>query len=494
MSNQTQETTKKKDQLLDLNGLITKIPITKGKLICLVVAIIIPFLFAQISFGDYGEKAGLALGICISVVICMLAGLCSCGPAGALLCFLGIVTGILDTKVLTGSVGAGLFFQFVGLCIVGYGIESTPFGSRLSYTMLKKFGKKPRNIVIVILVATAALSSVISNFATLVLMSTIVHRLMQEMSVQPGKNKFGAACMLAVVAGAATGGMGFIQGSIGVNMYSINAIANSTAGGWTISAAQWAPIGWITLILLLPCMAIFYLKCIKFSDDDVQVPEASYYDSKLSELGSIGGSEIRWLIMIIALVVLMIKGVTTIKLMLIFAFLAVCPVIGVTNTRDAFSKAIPWEVVFSCATLSMIGNILNGNGVAAWMGDLIAPAVSGVSPLILMILLSGGAALMTNICVGGTYACIAVFISCMAPVIEQLGYNPAIILMPAIITISFTVCFYAQSTVYANYSYGYYDQKAPILPGALTCIAGVLISSLVCYFLAPVLWGTSILI
>lgn len=488
------ETLKQKDSLIDLSGLITKVPMTKGRIIALIIAIILPFVFNMISFGDYGEKAGLALGIVISTIICMLSGILTCGPAGALVCLLGILTGTLNPQSLTASVGAGLFFQFVGLCAVGYGIESTPFGSRLAYFLLAKFGKKPRNIFIVILIATAALSSVISNFATLVLMSTITHRLMQEIGVKPGKNKFGAACMLAVVAGAATGGMGFIQGSIGVNMYSINAIANSTQGGFTITAAQWAPIGWITLILLFPCMIFIYLKCVKFSNSDVDLPEGDYFKNKLAELGPIGGSEIRWLVMMAALVILMIKGVTTLNLMLLFTCLAVMPGIGVTNTRDVFTKAIPWEVVFSCATLSMLGTILNSNGVAAWLGDLITPIISGVSPLFIMLILAGGAALMTNVCIGGTYPTIAVFVSCMAPVVEQLGYNPAIVLMPAIIVISFTLCFFAQSTVYANYIYGYYDQKEPVLPGALTCIAGVIISSLVCYFLAPILWGTPLVL
>ena len=319
--------------------------------------------------------------------------------------------------------------------------------------------------------------------------ATIAHRILQEMGVKPG-NKFGAACMLAVVAGAATGGMGFLQGSIGVNMYSLNAIASSTKGGYTITAAQWAPIGWITLIILLPIMAVIYLKCVKFTGTDVKLPESSYYREKLHELGPIGGSEISWLVMMVTLVVLMIMGFTTLNLMLIFAFLAVCPGIGVTNTRDAFSKGIPWEVVFSCATLAMLGTILDANGVAVWLGNLLAPMLSGVSPLLMMLLLAGGAALMTNICIGGTYPTIAVFVSCTAPVIEMLGYSPAIILMPAIIAISFTICVYAQSTVYANYVYGYYDVKEPVLPGILTSAAGVIIASLVCYFLAPVLWGT----
>lgn len=493
MSN-SPETLKQKDSFIDFSGLITKIPMTKGKIICLIVAVILPFICSTISLPGAGEKAGIALGICLSVIVAMFGGVVSCGPAGAILCFLGIVTGTLQAQTLTGSVGAGLFFQFVGLCTVGYGIESTPFGSRLAYWLLKKFGKKPRNVVIILLVATAVLSSVISNFATLVLMSTITHRLMQEIGVQPGKSKFGAACMLAVVAGAATGGMGFIQGSIGVNMYSLNAIANSTAGGFTITAAQWAPIGWITLLLLLPCMAVIYLKCVKFTDKDVNLPDSAYFQQKLNDLGRIGGSEIRWLIMMIVLVVLMIKGINTLCLMLIFSFLAVCPGIGVTNTRDAFTKAIPWEVVFSCATLAMLGSILHANGVSTWLGNLLAPVLTSVSPLLMMILLAAGAALMTNVCIGGTYPTIAVFISCMAPVVETMGYNPAIILMPAIITISFTICVYAQSTVYTNYSYGYYDSKEPVLPGVLTCIAGVLISSLVCYFLAPVLWGTPLVL
>ncbi len=481
----------KRDSFIDFTGLITKIPLTKGKIICLIIAILLPFACSQLTLPGAGEKAGIALGICLSVIVAMFGGLVSCGPAGAILCFLGIITGTLDSATLTGSVGAGLFFQFVGLCTVGYGIESTPFGSRLAYLLLEKFGQKPRNVVIILLVATAVLSSMISNFATLVLMSTIAHRILQEMGIKPG-NKFGAACMLAVVAGACTGGMGFLQGSIGVNMYSLNAIASSTKGGYTITAAQWAPVGWITLIILLPIMAVVYLKCVKFSNTDINLPGTDYYRQKLYELGPVGGSEIRWLVMMISLVVLMIMGFTTLNLMLIFAFLAVCPGIGVTNTRDAFSKGIPWEVVFSCATLAMLGTILQANGVAAWLGDLLAPMLSGVSPLLMMLLLAAGAALMTNVCIGGTYPTIAVFISCTAPVIETLGYHPAIILMPTIIVISFTVCVYAQSTVYANYIYGYYDVKEPVLPGILTCIAGVIIASLVCYFLAPILWGTSL--
>jgi di/tricarboxylate transporter len=345
---------KQNDRFMDIVGLRSEIPLTKGKIICIIVAIATTVACVYLPLDSYGDKAGIALGLTVGVIILMLGGICSCGPAGAIFCFAAIVTGTLDMSVLTAAVGGGLFFQFVGLCIVGYGIEATPFGSRLAYIMLKVFGKNPKAVVVVILVATAVLSSLISNFATLVLMSAMTHKILTEIGHTPGSGRFGAACMLAVVAGASVGGIGFLQGSIGINMFSINAITTTTVGKFTITAGQWAAVGWITLILLLPCVAFIYLKCIKFDSKDVQLVGSDYYQQKLSELGAVGGSEWRWIIMIVSLVVLMIMGFNTVTLMLIYIFLAVCPGIGIVSTRDGFAKAIPWEVVFSCATTAMI--------------------------------------------------------------------------------------------------------------------------------------------
>jgi|GEM_PF-1076629 len=488
------ESAEKKDRFIDFGGLRSGIPLTKQKIIWIIAAIAVSVACSFISFEGYGDKAGIALGIIVGSIMLMLGGICSCGPAGAIFCFLTIVTGTLELSSLTASVGAGLFFQFVGLCIVGYGIEATPFGSRLAYIMLEKFGKNPKAVVVVMLVATAMLSSLISNFATLVLMSTITHRILTEIGQKPGDSKFGAACMLGVVVGASIGGMGFIQGSIGVNMFSINAIASGTVGNFTITAGQWAVVGWITLILLLPCVAFIYLGCIKFDSKDVQLVGTDFYRQKLKSLGSMGGSEWRWILMVVSLVVFMIKGFNTIQLMLIYTFLAVCPGIGIVSTRDAFTKAIPWEVVFSTATISMIGNVVNNNGIAKWLGDLILPVVSNVSPLIIMIVLAALAGVFINITTGTTYAAIAIFVTCTAPVIEAIGYNPSLVLMPTIIIISFMICFYAHATVYPNYSYGYYKAGDLVLPGALTVVVGVIISSLVCYLLAPTLWGVSLYI
>ncbi|MDR1914182.1 MAG: anion permease [Clostridiales bacterium] len=142
----------------------------------------------------------------------------------------------------------------------------------------------------------------------------------------------------------------------------------------------------------------------------------------------------------------------------------------------------------------MMGTVLSANGISTWLGDSILPFVSDTSPLVIMIVLAALAGVFVNITVGTTYAAIAIFITCTAPVIEVLGYNPSIVLMPTIIILSFMMCFYALPTVYPNFNYGYYKAGDAVLPGALTTAAGVVIACLVCYFLAPALWGASLYI
>lgn len=480
---------KNKNALLDLTGTSTGIEMTSKRIIAIICAVAAPLLCQFLPLAAYGEKAGLALGLVAATMILMLTHTVSVGPAGSLFCFTAVCTGLLDMGTLQTSVGNGLFFQCIGMCIVGYGIEATPFGARLTYTLLEKFGKNPKYIVVAILVATAILSSIISNFATAVLMVALIHKMLQEMGEQPGKSRFGAACMIAVVVGANTGGMGFINGSIGVNLFGIGQINAGTTGNYNITAAQWAMVGWITLIPLLIIASFVLLKSIKFEAKDVKVLETSYYKDKLTEMGRISGPEIRWLLMIGSLIVFMLLGFNTNKMMLIYIFLAVAPIVGVVSTREAFAKAVPWEIMYSMATMSMMGTVFNTSGIAKWIASLITPVLGGISPLLIMFIITGCAGLSANFIVSSTMANVSIFVGIMAPIVEAMGYNPAIILLPTIFIISFMMALPQHSTVLVSYGKGYYNASDLVKPAVLITAAGVILSCLICYFLAPVLWG-----
>ena len=485
---------KRRNPLIDFRGNDTGLALNVKRIIGIVIAIAAPFLCSLLPLASYGEKAGLALGIVLSTMALLICDVLSPGATGALFCFVSILCGIMDLSALQDYVGNGLFFQVIGLCMVGYGIESTPFGSRLAYLVLYKLGSKPKRIVVAILVVTAVLSSVISNFATVALMTTLIHAMMNEMGELPGKSRFGAACMLATVAGANIGGMGFINGSIGVNLMAIGQINAGTTGDYNITPAQWAMVGWTILIPLLVVVSFVLLHTIKFDPSSVNLLSKEFYKGKLDELGRIGGSEIRWLLTIIALLAFLLMGLNANILMLIFIPLVMAPCVGIMKSRDAFAKGVPWEVMFCMTTLGMLGTIFNNNGLADWIADLVAPLISGFSPFVIMLLLTTLAGLLANLLVGGTYANITICVAVVAPILESLGLNPSIMLMPSIILISFMFSLAPHATVFVNYVYGYYTQKDLLVNGLLITAAGIIISCLVCYFLAPLYWGTSIYI
>lgn len=480
-----------RDRFIDISGIRTGVPITKTRIILIVISILLPFLTSYLPLASYGEKAGLAIGLFTSAMLLLIGGVLHFSVVGIIFCFAAIMLGLLDVPTMQMSLGYGLFFQFVGLCIVGYGVTATPLGLRLSYYMLKKFGKKPSLIVLVLLGISAVLSTLISNFATIVMMSTITNKILVEMDEKPGKSRFGALAMIAIVVGACYGGCGFVQGSPGVNIYGINAIETTT--GYLITPAQWAMIGVPFVILLTIVSAVVFLRNSRFDSKEVAMIDPSYYDEKLKELGKMGGSEWRWVLTALSLLVLMLVGIDTNLLMVVFISIALAPFIGTVKPDDAFAKAVPWVVVFSTITLVQLGTVLVNSGVTAWLADLVAPFIQSMSPLAFMLILALVTALMSN-WLAALYGIMAITVTAIAPLALAMGYNPAMVCLPNIMLCNFMICFYAHGHVMINFSYGWWKQGEIAKLGTLCTLAGVIIVTVLTYYLAPVLWGVPFLI
>lgn len=191
---------------------------------------------SQIPFESGTEKTGLAIGFALSTLLFVTSGVMSLVVGSIYLAVCGLAAGLLTTEsLLSGS----LFYQFVGFCILGYGAEATPFGKRFSYFVLKLMGRKPKLIVVTFFLASAFLSSLLSNTAVMIMMAGITAQVLKQMDQRPGKSAFGAACMLASALGPCIGGQGFIQGCGGTNFMAIESMASVTNGGFRISALQW---------------------------------------------------------------------------------------------------------------------------------------------------------------------------------------------------------------------------------------------------------------
>lgn len=472
----------------DLDGQVSGIPLTRQKRFWIAVSVLLPFLTNLIPFPD-APKAGLAIGIILSDLILMLSGTIGCGISGALVCAMGILTELLEPGSVTGG---SIFFQFTGLCMIGYGVEVTPLGRRFSYAILELFGKSPKRIVLSFLVVSAILSSFLSNTATVILTAALCHQILQQMGQRPGESRFAAACMLACAIGPNIGCGGFIQGSVGINIFSVEQIASVTKRGFTITPAQWASVGWLQLVILLPIVGLLLLKTVPFDSQTVSLLPPEHYRQQRQEMGPISGAEIRWLVLLISLIFLMLQGVNTTKLMLIYIVLLLFPGIGIMDAKTAFTKAVPWEIVFCGVTLSFIGGIFSASGLNSVLAGVLTPVLEGMHPLAIMLLLSSTAAVLAMYTVGTAYANIALTITMMAPVVESLGLNPAVILFPVILSVNYMMGYFATPMIAPNYQYGYWKQGEITMVGSVTALCAVIVNCLVTYFFAPSLWGVYI--
>lgn len=477
---------RKRNRIIDLDGLSTSVPVTKKNIFIILISILIPVFTSMINFGPEAPKAGYVIGITISDLILMISGVISLGTGGILISLLGVLGGLLDVKSI---ISTSMFVQFVGFCIIGYGAEATPFGARLSYWMLKKWGNKPTSMVTVFLLASAFLSSFLSNTGTMILMSFICHTVMKQMGEKPGKSKFAAACMIAIVLGPNLGCCGFVQGSAGITLMCLSQLTSATQAGFAITPAQFSIAGWTTLLFVLPAVVFILKKMLKFESEGIKTVGRDYYDQKLKELGNVTGTEVRWILYVIGLIILLLLGFNTTTTVLLVIILSVSPVVGFTSAKTAFGKAVPWEIIICGVTMSNLATIINNSGLASVIANAVAPSMSVMPAFALMLAITLVAAVMAMYFVASTYAIIAICVTMTAPIIESIGLNPAIMLFPAIISINYMFGLFAQPIVTHNYRYGYWEKGKISAVGTVVMLAAVLLNCLVCYFLIPTLWG-----
>lgn len=486
------ETTKaRKFSLFDVSGESTGIPLTKQKLIYIVAGIAAPFLCSLLPLQAYGEKAGLAIGLFVMILVFLFGKVCSTGIAATIFGAASIATGCLNITAFQQGVGGTIFFTCLGLGMLGYGIESTPIGYRLTYLLLKKFGQKPKRLIACIVVLCAVLSSFLSNIAVIMIMSSVVSKLLESIGMERKKSNFAKAAMLAVAYAGAIGGVGFVQGTMGMSLLGIGACAQL---GYGITNAQWAMISWPILVVMMVVMALVCVKFFPFSSKDLNLPEESYYEQKLQELGPINGDEVRWIFFCIVVIAVMLTDVNSNLLMLITMCICCFPGIGFMKMNDAVKKAIPWELIIATMSFSMMGTVMSNCGVSAFITSLVTPLLGDMHPILLTILIGLLGATFNNVLVGAGFLTYTIFVAGLAPVVLGMGYNPMIILYPVIFLMGTTICFYPNPALYANYVYGWYEEKAPIVPGMVINIAFVVVSAVALYFFAPAMWGTTVLI
>lgn len=163
------------------------------------------------------------------------------------------LTGVADANKTASAYYSPIMFLFVGGAFLALAIERTGLHRRLALAMLARAGTSPVRLLLAVMLATAAISTMISNTSTALIMMPMALAILASGGVKPGETGGMAGALPMGVAFAATlGGYGTIVGT------PTNAIAVALLDrtlGVKISFAEWSLFGLPIVLIGVPLAA-----------------------------------------------------------------------------------------------------------------------------------------------------------------------------------------------------------------------------------------------
>lgn len=470
----------------DVKGEFNGMPFGKKQVRGLIITLVIFLICMVIPMEGVGEHSNLVLGTVMFAVVAQITGWLSLAQVIFPMLFVWIVSGCMTMDEIVANAGTASTFMMIGFFMVAMGATRTKFSKRLAYFLLAKLGKSPSLIILALCIATALLSSFLSNLAVAIMMGAIAYELLMEMDEQPGKSQFGKCLMLCIGVFTCIGGMMLMNGSPSSNVFAVAAI--TSAIGIEISYAQWAimafPIGLVTWIPVW----LVYTKWFKVNKSmEGKNLDTQYFHNKLKELGPMDGPEIRWIIYVVGMIfcLLFVTQVPSPAVALLFGTLTVFPVIGVVNKDECFQE-LPWEVLMGGLFFPIMGGLITNSGVGAWLMNTLLGWAKGFNYIVLIIIATLVVWILNSVLVNSQSAIITVSTVALCTMGSEMGLNPILFVMPTVLVYSLRHVIGMQLDLFVIHGYGYWEQKDTVIPGILSSIPWIIAIIIGCLILVPI--------
>lgn len=329
----------------------------------------------------YGSLAVLA-GLCIALPNADSNGNRDVIMASALLVF-AIVNWILETapiavtafaviamvpfsglmnieETIRSSFGNSIFGFFLGVLLLSYAFRTTNLGKLISRGIFTLFGRKPKAILLGVMIAGALLAMWITEVAAAAIIFPIVLSIWDKTAARSDHGTLGKAMMLGVAWGCAFGGVA-TPIATGANLVALSYL--KTYCGITVSFGQWMLVGVPICVSLILVGWIILKRPLKDHDE---------LDAN-SEPIEFGAHEKRVAVVFAAAVLLWIFGgqigLSSHHVAILAALSLFLPGVEIVDWKTAI-RNIDWDSIFLISAGVLIGDILFTSGVARQLAQV----------------------------------------------------------------------------------------------------------------------------
>ena len=340
---------------------------------------------------------------------------------------IGADMGVSEVATAYGHV---ILPYLVGVMLFGHAFQKHGLAQRIALIAVCLPGvvRSGGGLILAILVVSAVMSAVVSDLAVIVMMTPIALSVVH--SVAPGATRMSAAASLAVLYGAAAGGLATPAGIV-FNALTLSLLDQLT--GYSVSFAQWVSTGVILTVAHFP---VCYLILKFMLPPEVQaIPSArARLLKERDRLGPLSRGEGNVLFVLILMLVLWtlptVAGIEFLEIWYVppvaMVLLFVLPVDAkrdemTLEARD-FQKGVGWNVLFLVLGGMAMADVLTTVGAIDWLagmltGNVTAGALPWVTGLATMLLTQLGSGAATSMMVS----------TILFPIADALGYNPTIL-------------------------------------------------------------------
>lgn len=422
-----------------------------GLFLCLAVLLFYPSLPVPEGLGIIGVKTLVLLVIAVLLWITEVIPL---GISSIFLLVLPLMMGVSTLKeTLTAFPNPTIFFVLATFGISA-AISKVPTTKRILLFLLKKLGGNINLFILAIMIATAFISSVMSNIPATVMFMTIALSFLTLYDTEAEKQRTGRAVMIALPVAGMIGGIITPAGSSN-NILALELLKEYA--NISIRFIDWIGICLPVAIILLPVAWILIIKI--FKPASIERVKIDNFVLKLQQIEKPELKEKLVVLIIFIMVVLWILSswfpnlnVTVIAICgLAVMFL---PGIDILSWKD-FKDEVSWDVILMVGCVLCIGNLILKNGVAAWFAEIMFKIEAGTNIFLLILQLAAFMYLMQLILPNAP----AVITSTTLPVTivaAELGINAAVLVVPLCIFSSWTMILPFSAVPMMTFSKGYY--------------------------------------
>src|SRR5699024_789125 len=354
------------------------------------------------------------------------------------------VLGIASISEATTPYANPIIFLFLGGFVIAQALERWDLHKRIALNIVNYVGLKPSSIILGFIIASAFLSMWVSNTATALMMLPIglsVLQLLEEQKEEleeEGTLNFDIVLLLAIAYGCNIGGMGTI---IGTPANALLAGFMSENYGFEIGFGQWMLVGIPLLLIALPLMYILLAKVVYPIKIDTLPGGKELIKGRLSELGTIKGTEqkVAAIFIVTALLWIFRPLLTAVVPGLSDGGIAIAAAVSFFIIPADFREGqfllewsdveqLPWGVLLLFGGGLSLASSISNTGLADWIGQGVS-VFGSWSILFVVTLVVTMIVFLTEIT--SNTAVTAAFLPIMASVAIGLGENPLILAVPA---------------------------------------------------------------